>query len=210
MSAIDSLKRIVSGLLLLLFSLSSAIILTTLISPLLYPLIIQWFNLEQISGLSSEALTINYQVIVDYLINPSIEFLQMPYFSMSESGRIHFEEVKVLFFINFVLFGILLACAICIIYRIRKNYLQMHMQGVFVFNLAFPLILLFFIIVAFDQVFVLFHQVLFNNELWLFNPLTDPVINVLPQEFFMILFILVLLVYEAIVLIIRGIVYWGK
>ncbi|XJS11452.1 TIGR01906 family membrane protein [Aerococcaceae bacterium WGS1372] len=202
------LMRGLSGLIFLLFSLSFAITITIFVSPLVYNLVIQWFNLEQLSGLTSEELMINYQVIMNYLINPKVDQLQMPFFSMSEGGRIHFEETKVLFFINFVITGVLLAVVIYMVYKIRTNNLQLYMQTSFYINLAFPLILLFFIFVAFDQLFILFHRFLFNNELWLFNPLTDPVITVLPQNLFMILFILALLIYELIVLVMRMVVNW--
>lgn len=206
----NPINRILSSVFILLFSLSFAITLTILISPTIYSLIISWFSLETISGLTREELMINYQVIIDYLVNPSVDQLQMPFFSMSESGRVHFEEVKVLFFINFVLNSILLLVVIYIVQLIRNNNYQLYMQSSFYINLAFPLFLLFFIILAFDQVFILFHRFLFNNELWLFNPLTDPVITVLPQNFFMILFIVALLMYELIILILRFMVNWGK
>lgn len=206
----NPIRRIISSLFILLFSLSMAITLTIWISPFIYSMIISWFNLEATAGLTHDDLMLNYQVIINYLMNPSIEHLQMPFFSMSEGGRVHFEEVKVLFFINFVIDGSLLIAVIYCIHNIRKNSYQLYMQSCFYFHLAFPLILLFFIIVSFDQVFILFHRFLFNNELWLFNPLTDPVITVLPQNFFMILFILALLIYELIILFIRFIVNWGR
>lgn len=42
----------------------------------------------------------------------------------------------------------------------------------------------------FDRFFVIFHQVLFHNQDWLFDPNTDPIINVLPTTFFEQCFIL--------------------
>ena len=34
--------------------------------------------------------------------------------------------------------------------------------------------------------------IIFNNDAWLFNPLTDPIINALPEAYFMHCFILFL------------------
>ncbi|HCM13569.1 MAG TPA: TIGR01906 family membrane protein, partial [Lachnospiraceae bacterium] len=40
--------------------------------------------------------------------------------------------------------------------------------------------------VDFDTSFVIFHKLLFfNNNDWLFNPVTDPVINILPETYFL-------------------------
>lgn len=194
----------------LLCAISGAITTVIFISGPIYSFSINWFNLTTISGLTHEALMDNYYVILQYLINPTINQLSMPYFSMSLGGAQHFEEVKVLFFINFILLLILLILTVWFIRIIRKNHWQIEMAPLFSLKMIFPLILLFFIVIAFDKVFVIFHQLLFNNELWLFNPLEDPVITVLPQEFFMILFVIALLIYEVIILGIRTVVYWNK
>ena len=36
-----------------------------------------------------------------------------------------------------------------------------------------------------DRAFVLFHQVVFRNDLWIFDPAEDPVITILPDTFFL-------------------------
>ena len=50
----------------------------------------------------------------------------------------------------------------------------------------------FFMLIGFDQFFIAFHGLFFNNDAWLFNPLTDPIINALPEAYFMHCFILFL------------------
>lgn len=40
------------------------------------------------------------------------------------------------------------------------------------------------IVVNFEGSFVLFHKIMFNNDYWIFDPNLDPVINILPEEFF--------------------------
>ena len=47
----------------------------------------------------------------------------------------------------------------------------------------------------FDQAFVAFHRLLFDNELWLFDPRLDPVIWILPQSYFLGLTALILAFY---------------
>ena len=48
-----------------------------------------------------------------------------------------------------------------------------------------------------DRFFVLFHKLFFNNDYWIFDETTDPVIRILPDGFFlhcafMILFLIIL------------------
>lgn len=202
--------RSLQSMLFLFFGILAAITATIFTSPIIYSMCIQWFNLTEISGLSKEELMLNYDVILNYLINPRINELNMPFFSMSDGGAHHFAEVKILIFMNLIATVILFILVIFAIRYIRHNYSQILMNPYFVFNLSFPLILLFFIVLAFDKVFIIFHKILFNNDLWLFNPLEDPVITVLPQEYFMLLFILALLIYEAVILFIRQCVNWGR
>jgi integral membrane protein (TIGR01906 family) len=39
--------------------------------------------------------------------------------------------------------------------------------------------------IDFDKTFILFHQIAFSNNDWYFDPLTDPVILILPHSFFL-------------------------
>lgn len=50
--------------------------------------------------------------------------------------------------------------------------------------IVIPLILMLPIVVNFEGSFVLFHKTMFNNDYWIFDPNLDPVINILPEEFF--------------------------
>jgi len=36
----------------------------------------------------------------------------------------------------------------------------------------------------FNRYFTLFHEIFFNNDLWLLNPATDLMINLVPEQFF--------------------------
>ena len=54
-----------------------------------------------------------------------------------------------------------------------------------ILTIVIPLILGFFAFIDFDRLFVMFHQLVFSNDYWLFNPHLDPIINILPENFFM-------------------------
>ena len=53
-----------------------------------------------------------------------------------------------------------------------------------VITILLPVILGAFAAAAWDRFFVLFHELSFENDLWLFDPAVDPIINVLPDQFF--------------------------
>ena len=48
-----------------------------------------------------------------------------------------------------------------------------------------PILLAIPFAINFDATFNIFHKIFFNNDYWIFDPQLDPVINILPQEFFM-------------------------
>jgi len=47
-----------------------------------------------------------------------------------------------------------------------------------------PIMLLIPFIINFDKSFTIFHQIFFNNDYWLFDIKTDPIITILPENFF--------------------------
>lgn len=197
------LKQFFATMFFIFTSLTLAISGVIVTSPIIYSLAIKWFDLSAVSGLNHEQLMENYNVLISYLVNPAIEALEMPYFSSSENGLFHFEEVKFLFLMCFVVAIVGVIASVITILWIHKQKLQPWMGRWFIIAIAFPLILLFLIVVAFDQVFLLFHQILFRNDLWLFSPVTDPVITVLPESLFMILFVVAILIYEVLIYLIR-------
>lgn len=52
-------------------------------------------------------------------------------------------------------------------------------------TVALPAVLGILIALNWQTVFVLFHRIVFNNNYWIFDPATDPVITILPDAFFM-------------------------
>ena len=50
--------------------------------------------------------------------------------------------------------------------------------------ITIPIILAIPIVINFEDTFVVFHKLMFSNDYWIFDPRLDPVINILPEEFF--------------------------
>lgn len=64
----------------------------------------------------------------------------------------------------------------------------------------------------FSKYFIVFHHIFFNNDLWLLNPETDMLINIVPEPFFMDTALRIAIAFAALVVIFFGIslFLWGK
>lgn len=162
----------------------------------LYRFDITYLNIPQATGLSKEALLENFRQLMAYLNFFWIKKLQMSNFPTSESGAFHFYEVKQLFMLDYVLFFCLIIPSIWFLLQMRKTGQNWRIHSLFKKATWVPLLFMCFMILGFDNFFLTFHQVFFNNDAWLFNPETDPVILALPEEFFMHSFILAFLLFE--------------
>ena len=182
----------------ILFLLSLAILLTIYLAWLVYPQEISWLNLINRVHLQPQTIQHNFNVLMDYLTNPLNQALEMPDFPSSASGIHHFAVVKGLFHLAQ---GVALV-TLPIFYLfwkqvIQKGFLSLYRRGILIM-LSLPLVLgLFGVLVGFEQFFTLFHQILFvGDDTWLFDPAFDPVILILPEEFFLHCFLLFFCIYE--------------
>ena len=184
----------------LLFLLSVAILLTIYLSWLVYPLEISWLNLTNRVDLKSDIIQYNFHILMDYLTNPFNPVLEMPDFPSSESGLHHFAVVKGLFHLTQ---GVALVTLpfFYIFWNqvVRKGFLSLYRKTL-VFMVGLPVGLgLFGVFIGFERFFTLFHQFLFiGDDTWLFDPAKDPVILILPEDFFLHAFLLFFCLYEFI------------
>ena len=182
--------------------LAVAILLTIYLAWLLYPMEISYFNLPDKVYLKSETIQYNFNILMNYLTNPFSQKLAMPDFRSSAAGLHHFQAVKYLFHLAQAVFLLTLPALILFIQKVvRKGFLALYQRSLFILSvLPFVMICLAGLI-GFNSFFTLFHQVLFaGDNTWMFDPAKDPVIWILPEEFFMHAFILFALLYEGIFL----------
>ena len=182
----------------LLFLLSLAILVTIYLAWILYPFEISWLNLTNRVHLKADTIQYNLHILMDYLTNPFNQVLEMPDFPSSESGLHHFAVVKGLFHLAQ---GVAIV-TLPIFYLfwkqvIQKGFLSLYRRGLLIM-LSLPLVLgLVGVSIGFEQFFTLFHQILFvGDDTWLFDPAKDPVILILPEDFFLHCFILFFVTYE--------------
>lgn len=167
----------------MLFFISVAVVFTLNFRPLYYA-DINWLHIEEESGYSQDVIRENYDVLIDYNSMFFEGELEFPTFSMSESGKIHFEEVKVIFVFFqklLIVTGILSVAAVILRWKRDRRFLKWTA----ILTLAVPAAVGLLIAANWEAVFVTFHKICFRNDYWIFDPATDPVITILPDAYFM-------------------------
>lgn len=191
-----NLKHIFFQIILVMSVITLSIAITILFTPL-FEAHLAMFDIPEQVGMARETIMDNYYVLLEYLHFPWVDELVMPDFPTSASGAFHFYEVKILFYINYLILFITVPTSIYYLYRLKQESQLYRLKTPSFIASWIPIGLLIFLTISFDRMFVLFHELLFNNDAWLFNPATDPIINVLSQEFFMMCFILAFVLIEA-------------
>ena len=96
-------SQIIGGIVVCLLIISFSVTLTLNFRPLYYA-DIQNLHITELSGREEKDIRSNYDALIDYNSLFNHQPLKFPTCAMSESGRIHFEEVKKIFdFFGFVL-----------------------------------------------------------------------------------------------------------
>ncbi len=151
----------------------------------LYYLNISWLELEQASGLNAVVIKENYNALIDYCSPFFFGELSFPSLRASESGLSHFAEVKTIFNIIYIVGAVsLLLCVISFIIKI-KNKEYKFLRTAAITAIVLPVIVVVASLINFEALFNLFHRVVFSNDDWIFNPATDPIITLLPENYFM-------------------------
>ena len=185
-----------------LWLLSLAVLVAIYGAWLIYPLEIDWLKLSLQVTITKDELLKNFNILMTYLTNPLSHRLVMPDFHSSASGLKHFHDVKHLFHLAQAVFVILLYPSWCFLKNSRAEKSLFLHQRAFTLAAILPIIIAVAgLLIGFDQFFTLFHEALFpGDSSWLFNPATDPIIWILPEEYFMHCFIIFFVAYEAMML----------
>ena len=183
------MKRIGQATIIFLFLISLAVFLTVN-AVWLFRLSIPLFNLEGMTGLNTGEMMHDYLKIIGYLQLPWAQPLHFDYFASSPQGLEHFREVRRLVLFNNLVM-VLTGIAGFRIFRYLK-------QAKLLYNLLNPIRVFVVVLIGlagimlvnFDQAFIWFHEVFFRNNYWLFDPNKDEVINMLPDGFFALCFLM--------------------
>ena len=194
------LKRNLLTVVLVLFIVTVAITFT-INARWLYQWDINYLNILNNVDVNRRELLLNYDELMRYLnlfwVNP----LVMPDFPTSDMGAFHFFEVKKLFQLNYLVLAMTSIPSVWFILTMIKEKTMWLLIRPFTYILTGIGVILFGMLVAFDAFFVLFHSVFFNNDAWIFDPYTDPIILALPQDYFLHFFILFFVLLVTLLLI---------
>ncbi|MCF6464076.1 TIGR01906 family membrane protein [Clostridium sp. Cult1] len=166
-------------------------------------------NITHATEKSKEELEEITEIILDYLKEDLDGQVLSPYFNQKEIR--HMEDVQLLFKYGFFLKKITFILSILAIgilqFKGKWKSLGISMfYGPFIWHGLF-LLLLIFSMIDFNKYFTYFHVIFFDNDLWLLNPKTDLLIQMLPEEFFISIFIRIILLFLSILAIIQIIGY---
>ncbi|MBC8590729.1 TIGR01906 family membrane protein [Wansuia hejianensis] len=144
------------------------------------------YDIENQTGKSMSELEEITDHIILYLKNKGNNELLKPYFN--EREVLHMEDVQKLFnltrYIKYI--GIILSLSIIICFIFKKEYLALGKTlcfGLFI-NHILLIILGILVRVDFNKYFNYFHLIFFTNDLWILDPSTDLMIQMLPEDFF--------------------------
>lgn len=177
-------KTIGQALIVSLFIITFGIVFTVFFKPLYY-YCVDAFAIDMLTGISKEVIIENYNILINYQSIFYTGPLVMPDFSMSLGGEIHFEEVKNLFIVIQVLCMISGIGTIRLLIKSWKNKEVLYLKLASKLSILIPLCLGGICMINFSQAFIIFHKIFFRNDYWIFDARTDPVITILPQDFFM-------------------------
>lgn len=127
----------------------------------------------------------------------------------NEQDRFHMGEVRDLFLGGFALrryAAIILVAALIFLILFKADLKKILPKayeitvGVFV-----GLLLIFGIAIAvnFERCFVIFHEIFFDNDLWMFDPATDYMIRMLPEGFFFDMTIRIVGIFSALLVLVE-------
>ena len=188
--------KVLYALSLSLFIICAAVVLTVCFKPLYY-LDIDRYDMPARTGLSEAEIRENYDEMIAFLLRWTGDELTLPTLPMSEGGKIHFADVKHVFtgvkVLGLAAAALTVICGVSLRNENRKK--SLYAAG-FV-TLGIPAALGLFVAVAWDRFFILFHKIFFDNDYWIFNPRTDPVITILPDGFFLHCMILIVALVAA-------------
>lgn len=195
---IEQGKAILLTLLSLVASISIALFIVINISPLFVTVP------KHLLGLSHQTILSDYSRIITYLQFPGNHLLELKYIPITRSAVNHFKDVKRLILLNELLIFITGPSLVYLLkIQTRQNQLW---RLILPFQMLFILLIFggFVGLTNFNSCFIKFHYLVFSNMDWVFNPTTNPVIQLMPESFFELLFGLWFIIVLVILLLIWG------
>lgn len=144
------------------------------------------YNIENITSKSTEQLNIITVDLIKYLKGIGGNELLETHFN--EREILHMEDVQYLFHLERTVKHISTVISFLIILYFIKKKEILTLAKTFFYGLFSNYILLallgILLLLDFNKYFTYFHLIFFTNDLWILDPMTDLMIQMLPEEFF--------------------------
>lgn len=155
------------------------------------------YGVLEVTGRSLEQLDSITEDIFGYLKDEKDETVMKPYFN--EREILHMIDVKNLFQYGFMLKNIFILISVLALgmLLLGKKYRSLG-KALFFGPLLWVGSMFIFLLLAmsnFNKYFTYFHEIFFDNDLWILNPETDLLIQMLPQDFFSSIFTNIILLF---------------
>ena len=168
------------------------------LNPAVYDRLQAELDIYEYVGISREALPRVNEVLADYLcgergdidIEEEVFGVQQQVFNADEKA--HMVDVVNLFRLEQVVRTVCLAVGgillVLAAFLARRQLLSVSLRALGVAALTLlalgALLFLIYQTYSFNRLFILFHQLLFTNDLWIMDPATDAMIRMFPADFF--------------------------
>lgn len=161
-------------------------------SSLIYDYNISTYSIEKRTSLSLEKIKEINLEIRSYFFNEK-ELLDIDIYSDKEI--LHMKDVKSV--MNFIFdLGKILSIVFCILAFVLYSYFRVYIYKLIFYSLSLFLSILMFLgtsfLLFFQELFIIFHEIAFNNDLWILNPNEDYLLMMYPEDFFRDVAILIL------------------
>lgn len=144
------------------------------------------YNIENITSKSTEQLNIITVDLIKYLKGIGGNELLEAHFN--EREILHMEDVQYLFHLERTVKHISTVISFLIILYFIKKKEILTLAKTFFYGLFSNYIILallgILLLLDFNKYFTYFHLIFFTNDLWILDPMTDLMIQMLPEEFF--------------------------
>ena len=175
--------KLLFSLTLCLFVIFASVKFTVLFKPLYY-FDIDHLNIMEISGFSKAEIIKNYDYVIDYMSSPMKDEFILPSIPYAVASQVHFHDVKKIFHLIDILFIITGIISLIGMYFYIKNKSYSFIKWSSYMLLGLPSLLLVAFATNADSAFTIFHKIFFRNDYWVLSSRTDPIITIMPQEFF--------------------------
>ena len=182
------LLSVVTAIAVALALLTGAVAVPTLVRPIYYAHITA-LDLPEKSGMTQEEIIDAYDEVLDYCTGVTDEFSAgiLPF---SAEGADHFKDCRRLFLLDYRLFAVSMLVLATVIVYAREHRLHRFLNRGPAFWGATGLSAVLLIVgtaaaTNFDKAFTLFHTLFFpGKDNWVLYANVDPIIRIMPEEFF--------------------------